>query len=495
MATPKNPPHGVVSIKIPLEPGMDPADWNSSNTSELKLARFDQDGAPEYLAFCKNLEDLIKRRGIEGGVVQQLHLTKSLLGSGSLGIFNEFYEQLEADNLAADPADQVSADDMLKLTMNKLAHEAFSNPTHAYHIQKRYMKRLVMDTRVCPSKFIDALVSMNKSLRYFPYDESQDSWEPLDEQSILDIIDDAKDYSWDVIMRKQGKEPWDLDTISKARTYYKNLYESEEVQRQLNDIKMDDTPDKKSSFKKRKANDDDSEKENKNKNKNQNKKSKKCEHCSRLGHNSEDCWELEQNSDKRPKGYKIKGEETKPQPHMAALKTDFDVAGEIERDQKRLRVSDQVTISNSVSSPLPSKERKNKKVTFQTRKRKAPLMEAPIEISETDYQIGCPMVALTQDTTTEDTVEDNSNSENEFDGYLDVPGYLLPFFDRSSLNKKTKLAHYTAEIVVEILDKNGKLVPIRALLDTGTTSTLVLRDFVKKGRAGGYKGTETNLEN
>ena len=43
------------------------------------------------------------------------------------------------------------------------------------------------------------------------------------------------------------------------------------------------------------------------------------------------------------------------------------------------------------------------------------------------------------------------------------------------------MSQYTAEIVVEIEDRHGNIVPIRALLDTGTTSTLVLRDFVKKG--------------
>ena len=65
---------------------------------------------------------------------------------------------------------------------------------------------------------------------------------------------------------------------------------------------------------------------------------------------------------------------------------------------------------------------------------------------------------------------------------------MFPFFNRGELNKKAKVGHYTAEIVVEILGRHGKLVPIRALLDTGTTSAILLREFVKKGRAGGYSG-------
>jgi hypothetical protein len=42
---------------------------------------------------------------------------------------------------------------------------------------------------------------------------------------------------------------------------------------------------------------------------------------------------------------------------------------------------------------------------------------------------------------------------------------------------------YTSEINVEIKNRDGKVVPMRALLDTGTTATIVLREFVGKGRA------------
>jgi hypothetical protein len=42
---------------------------------------------------------------------------------------------------------------------------------------------------------------------------------------------------------------------------------------------------------------------------------------------------------------------------------------------------------------------------------------------------------------------------------------------------------YTADIIVEIKNRDGTVVPMRALLDTGTTATIILREFVGKGRA------------
>jgi hypothetical protein len=42
---------------------------------------------------------------------------------------------------------------------------------------------------------------------------------------------------------------------------------------------------------------------------------------------------------------------------------------------------------------------------------------------------------------------------------------------------------YTADIIVEIKNRDDIVVPMRALLDTGTTATIILREFVGKGRA------------
>jgi hypothetical protein len=37
---------------------------------------------------------------------------------------------------------------------------------------------------------------------------------------------------------------------------------------------------------------------------------------------------------------------------------------------------------------------------------------------------------------------------------------------------------YTADIIVEIKNRDGTVVPMRALLDTGTIATIILREFV-----------------
>ena len=74
----------------------------------------------------------------------------------------------------------------------------------------------------------------------------------------------------------------------------------------------------------------------------------------------------------------------------------------------------------------------------------------------------------------------------------DSPNHCCAFCEHSRVNKKRKTSHYTAETVVEIEDRYGKIVPIRCLVDTGTSHSIVLRAFVRKGRAKSYKGKTTS---
>jgi hypothetical protein len=85
-----------------------------------------------------------------------------------------------------------------------------------------------------------------------------------------------------------------------------------------------------------------------------------------------------------------------------------------------------------------------------------------------------------QDKITKKYCEDN-NYNNDYDELA------YPFSKRIKLKHEPEEAHenipvqYTAYIIVEIKNRDGTVAPMRALLDTGTTSTIILREFVGKG--------------
>jgi hypothetical protein len=87
-----------------------------------------------------------------------------------------------------------------------------------------------------------------------------------------------------------------------------------------------------------------------------------------------------------------------------------------------------------------------------------------------------------QDKITHKSCEDN-NYNNDYDELA------YPFSKRIKLKHEPEKAQenipvqYTAEIIVQIKNRYGTVLPMRALPDTGTTATIILRDFVGKGRA------------
>jgi hypothetical protein len=78
---------------------------------------------------------------------------------------------------------------------------------------------------------------------------------------------------------------------------------------------------------------------------------------------------------------------------------------------------------------------------------------------------------------------DKSFLDNYYNYYYDESAY--PFSKRIKLKYEPEAAQehkpvqYTADIIVEIKNRYGTVVPMRALLDTGTTATIILRELWK----------------
>jgi hypothetical protein len=87
---------------------------------------------------------------------------------------------------------------------------------------------------------------------------------------------------------------------------------------------------------------------------------------------------------------------------------------------------------------------------------------------------------------------------NDYNNYYDELDY--PFSKGIKLKheldeaQENKPVQYTADIIVEIKNRDGTVVPMRALLDTGTTATIILREFVGKGRARTNKKKRTKCK-
>jgi hypothetical protein len=78
-------------------------------------------------------------------------------------------------------------------------------------------------------------------------------------------------------------------------------------------------------------------------------------------------------------------------------------------------------------------------------------------------------------------LKDINNNNNDKIAYPFSKRIKLKHDPEAAPEKKT--VQYTADIIVEIKNSDGTVVPIRAMLDTGATSAIILREFLGKGRA------------
>jgi hypothetical protein len=85
----------------------------------------------------------------------------------------------------------------------------------------------------------------------------------------------------------------------------------------------------------------------------------------------------------------------------------------------------------------------------------------------------------TFDHSIQDKITHESIKHNSYNNDCDELAY--PFSKRIKLKHEPEKAQenvpvqYTSDIIVEIKNRDGTVVPMRALLDTGTTATIILR--------------------
>jgi hypothetical protein len=68
-----------------------------------------------------------------------------------------------------------------------------------------------------------------------------------------------------------------------------------------------------------------------------------------------------------------------------------------------------------------------------------------------------------------------NNYKNDYDELAYPFSKIIKLKHEPEEAQENKPVQYTADIIVEIKNRDGTVVPMRALLDTGTTATIILR--------------------
>ena len=345
-----------------------------------------------------------------------------------------------ADNGKVPPAEQYSSDEIFALVLEDVGKEFFPSD-HAYLRQVNYMRHHLHMVNTTLHEFVDRLLVLNSFLPYFPEDPEIGAPRALLDWELRDILDRAKPVAWHIAMLSANfamlsanfdmyKMSW-FDTIQ----YFERL----EIKSHLEEAQKAEKA-KTSGPKNPYA----GGKPQGSSKKNTQGKKVPCSICKKIGHTADVCWFREGGEGKPNKG------------------------GPPHKKQKSGGAAAQVTYTqqqvNAMLAALPM---------FQQAPKSVPKRQVRFQEEEDDDgpDPGAAMYFADK------LAPKGGNKSSSKD-----TSYMYPKTIRFSyMAKPSDGVVRLPEVLVAIVGPDRvENRPIRGLLDTGTSGTLVLRDFVRE---------------
>ena len=544
-----------ISVAIPLKPGNPLNNGDKTSTYERYVKVFKGGTPEEYCHHRATMEELYKKLqydyfsdheddptlcyDIDGKEVvrtkradhmtrKQVSLFISTLGGTALETFEaEWHKHDDMTHTTKNKkGDEVTvrswyASEAFKIGMNAIALDCFTHAADSAKSQARYLREgglLFCGQYTRPKDFFMRLELVNKYLKYFPHRKKDLTLvEPnsLSDDDLLDILDKARPTNICLMMISHNDHSRKYLTAASYAAKLEEWHENGELQRLL---------EQKDKSSKRGADDDsDSRPAKKRKKKPKETPDKKkrtvaCVHCSKYHWASDD--QCRFNPKNKKKGDKEKekgkhGEKRRAKEFDKAVsrqvakevkKATSDLKKEFKKKFQKTRFiddSDDEKTDDEKADGFASRLRVD--LTNSSDDDSTSVKSSYLGVhSSIDSTLSDAITKITLDGTPETdkhsddisaqsgTVATNSklatNKENADTPY--IPS-VYAFYENSHKRKKQKKTHYTAEIIVEIEDRKGDRVPIRCLLDTGCSDSILLRDYVKRGRAKSFKGKPT----
>ncbi len=282
----------------------DPTDEDSDEI-EIRATVFDEGEAEDWIKWRIQFDELVRDMQLVTGR-QKIVVAKALLKGNAREKFSNILADLAINRELEVEDDEVGAqdknmDDDFEEAIKKLGLDYFPS-VHAYRRQRNYLRYHVFMMDMTLSDFKAELRRQNNFLKYFPVPDDREKCEMLPDDELVEIVDRAKRVEWQRDLLTANIDPYALT----LEEYYRYL-EKLEVKHNIDKALRDDT--------KRKADQNDSkDKQQKNKKKSKNKdkkgatkgnpkRDKACVHCDKWHPALDDqCWSLDKNKNKRPKG-------------------------------------------------------------------------------------------------------------------------------------------------------------------------------------------------
>lgn len=439
------------------------ADATSADKAKQKVLVFTDGTAEEWVTWRMNVDDLIRDLNIADIGDKKVATTLTVLSGAARARFQTSYRDRQERNAGRPVEARLDTNTIYGFAMEDLGKFYFPTTGDPWRKQVNYLRHEVKmsDYTYDLRTFAARLRRLNDYLAYFPKRPNGNPSTKLPEDELVAIMNHAKPDDWTMAALASNIDPdtmmWDnlveyflqLELRSQLQ---KRAYSQKNIRRKRADD--DDDDDNTSNARTQKDN-----RANRNNSNRTTTQPVKCKHCGKF-HRGQ-CWLLEENKHLRPPAKKTK-------------------TGEAERVYQL--TTEQL---NYMIGQLPFAKQK------KTGKKRKIRPDSDDEGEESMNQFNKFMLPKKATNSS-----NNHSSDSESSYPMSTSSTTKQFcYNTTKVDleekKKQKVEHKTTEIVIELMDRDGKLVPIRALLDTGTTATLVLRKYVAPGKAKSYKGHST----
>ena len=272
---------------ITLDIKMDPTK-EGSDTYEKKVPVFKDGTAEEWTEWRKTMKNLFTLMGVENDGAKMHHVIQAAMAEKAKDEYLRAFNSRVETNMSRPEQYRHNDLEVLSEALNDTAKKFFDDWKNAVRVQRNYMRTCLFIGGKDPDDFFDRIEVMNEAFEFFPYRDGAGTPNCMSEEEVMDIADNAKKFEWHVAMLSQGKHPSSFDDLEDLKTYFKQLYNADQLTQQMTG------PTRKNER---------GHKRKRDKDKNPIKRKLKCKHCGKQ-HESDDCWTLPENKHKRPKHYR-----------------------------------------------------------------------------------------------------------------------------------------------------------------------------------------------
>jgi hypothetical protein len=214
----------------------------NKETYKHYMACFEEGTPEDWCSLRTEAHDLFLAMGIDKDPDKQHNVWRSLLKGQAKDRFTALYNATRVDNDAkTDASTKLSAEQVLRVVLNGVAKHVFTNWQHAIRNQKQYMQHALSMGSMEPGIFCERLQKMNRYLTYFPTKRPLVAPSMFAEDELLNIVGLALPVEWSITMLTTNQGIETFDKMENAVIYFKQLYQADQLRKQLGVVTKDST--------------------------------------------------------------------------------------------------------------------------------------------------------------------------------------------------------------------------------------------------------------